>query len=142
MSASQHPSRTAAIGRVVWLDLSLIAIGMLALLGALALLSQKWAWTWRSRSGATYSLAQMHAACTSTLGELSQAASGRAASTCLRIDGTWTIVIGLLVAGIVVGVIGVARLLIDTRRLWTPRRRGAHARATRWRAGSRLVLMA
>jgi len=93
------------------LDASLIVIGAVFLLSALATLSSTWAWSWHAGSGRTFNLSYMHGVCTSAMGELAQGASGTVASHCLWVDGIWTEAIGLTGGGCILAVIGIARIL-------------------------------
>jgi hypothetical protein len=117
---SQRPQNhgPANTGRIVtrWLPVSLIAIGAILFLGALATLTQKWAWSWHNGSGQTFTLAHMHGVCTSTIGELAQGVSGSVASNCTRIDSTWTAAVVGIVVGVIVAAAGVVRMWRTTRK--------------------------
>jgi hypothetical protein len=102
-------SHPAATGARLGLPVTLIVIGAILVLGALATLSQQWAWSWHAR-GSTLSLSRMHAVCTSSLGEIAQGVSGNVASPCTRIDATWTAAIAVIAIGVLVGAIGLGRL--------------------------------
>jgi hypothetical protein len=102
-------SHRAATSARLRLPVSLIVIGAVLVLGALATLSQQWAWSWQTRGG-TFTLSRMHAVCTSSLGELAQGVSGNVAGHCTRIDATWTAAIVVIAIGVLVGAIGLGRL--------------------------------
>jgi hypothetical protein len=93
------------------LEASMIVIGVAMFLGALATLTSTWAWSWHASSGAILTLSQVHGICTSTMGELSQGASGTISNNCLWVDLTWTEAAGLTGVGCILVAIGVVRIV-------------------------------
>jgi hypothetical protein len=92
------------------LDICLLAVGAFLVVCSRVTLTRTWAWSWHGPT-TTFTLSRMHGACTSTMGELAQGASGDVASHCLWVDTTWTAVVALGAAGCILAAFGIARML-------------------------------